>query len=76
MECPICKKTDCFVCKIWNDDQTMDLLMAENGKEVKLFLFYIIRRLILISMLIGSISSLITLCRNVEMVIWQIDRKG
>lgn len=50
--------------------------MAENGKEVKLFLFYIIRRLILISMLIGSISSLITLCRNVEMVIWQIDRKG
>ena len=69
MECPVCKKTDCFVCKIWNDDQTMDLLMAENGKEVELSLFFVIRRLILISMLIGSNSSLITLCRDVEKVI-------
>ena len=36
-ECPVCKRKDCFVCRLWRDDATMDLLMAENGRNVGYF---------------------------------------
>lgn len=32
--CPICKKDNCFVCKYWNDNELMDLLLSENGALV------------------------------------------
>lgn len=40
MNCPICKCRDCFVSKMWSDDQLMDVLLAENGKDVR----YILQR--------------------------------
>ena len=34
MSCPVCTSPECFVSRIWEDEQLMDILLAENGSSV------------------------------------------
>ena len=53
ISCPCCKKNDCFLCPLWNDDSYMEELFSENGYKVGLYLGKIMDRCIHTSILNG-----------------------